>query len=279
MSRRRKTRHDGGFVMVARMMTRSAAYRSLSPRAGWLLHGLMDRYTGTDNRVAMSRRDAEAWLKSGPHKAMLAFDELEDKGFIRLHERGGFTRKVRHASVWGLTMFGRNGAKATLDFRLWQGQPLVTDREARKAKKSNHGYQRATNTGIDAPPMDALIGADAPPVTPQYGCRRATNTGVDAPPLIECTIQGRPPVWRPPSYIELPAPKKRAPRNSGSSWPAQERKRLGLSQPEFARRAGIRREYLSTIEQGRRQPSAEIRARIEAALYRHQPPAPVGSPK
>ena len=40
MSKRRKTRHDGGFVMVARMMTRTPAYQSLSPRAGWLLCGL-----------------------------------------------------------------------------------------------------------------------------------------------------------------------------------------------------------------------------------------------
>ena len=71
-------------------------------------------------------------------------------------------------------------------------------------------------------------------------------------------------VWRKPTYIELP--KKRAPRNSGSAWPAAERKRLGLTQPEFARCAGIRREYLSTIEQGRRNPSADIRARLEAAL-------------
>jgi DNA-binding XRE family transcriptional regulator len=73
-------------------------------------------------------------------------------------------------------------------------------------------------------------------------------------------------VWRKPTYIELPMPKKRAPRNSGTAWPAAERKRLGLTQPEFARRAGIRREYLSTIEQGRRNPSADILARLEAAL-------------
>jgi transcriptional regulator with XRE-family HTH domain len=270
---RRKRRLDGGFYQVARLMTRSAAYRSLTPRAGWLLHRLMDEYAGEDNRVSLSRRDAEAWLKSGPHKAALAFDELEDKGFIRLHERGGFTRKVRHATVWTLTMFGRNGQKATLDFLGWQGQPLGPKRQTRKPQKTNHGFRRATNTGIDAPPMDGLIGTDAPPVNQSHGYRRPTNIGIDAPPLIECTIQGRPHNRR--EQIQSTNQEQHqskdkngifAKRRRGTAWPAAVRQQLGLSQPELARRAGIKREYLSVVEQGRRQPGAEISARIEAAL-------------
>jgi DNA-binding XRE family transcriptional regulator len=60
--------------------------------------------------------------------------------------------------------------------------------------------------------------------------------------------------------------------NSGSAWPAKERIALGLKQTEFAALAGIRREYLSAIEQGRRQPGPDIRARIAAALSERQSP-------
>jgi hypothetical protein len=103
MRRRKKNRTDGGFIMVSRQMTRSAAFRSLTPRGMALLVGLMDRYLGDDNRVALSTRDAAKWLKSGLHQVAEAFAELEAKGFIRCHERGGFTRKVRHATTWTLT--------------------------------------------------------------------------------------------------------------------------------------------------------------------------------
>ena len=60
------------------------------------------------------------------NKTAEAFAELEAKGLIRCHERGGFSRKIRHASVWTLTMFGRGGQKATLDFREWR--PDGTDK-------------------------------------------------------------------------------------------------------------------------------------------------------
>jgi DNA-binding XRE family transcriptional regulator len=72
--------------------------------------------------------------------------------------------------------------------------------------------------------------------------------------------------WRKPTYVELPAPKPRRPRNSSTAWPAPERQRLGLTQAELARRAGIERPYLAVIEQGRRQPSAAIRDALAAAL-------------
>jgi hypothetical protein len=239
MSRRKKYRTDGGFVMVSRQMTRSAAYRSLSPRAGWLLHGLMDHYEGSDNRIAMSRREGEAWLKTGSHKVAAAFAELQEKGFILCHERGGFSRKIRHATVWTLTMFGRGGQKATLGFLSWQGQSLVTGLESRKPQKSNHGCQRATNTGANAPPMDPPIGANAPPVSAILGCQRATNTGANAPPLIECTIEsGGPKAASPAPVHNLPDSIKAG------------RIRRGWSQRDLAHSAQTHQPIVSQIERG-----------------------------
>jgi hypothetical protein len=185
MSRRKKSRTDGGFVMVSRQMTRSAAFPSLSPRAGWLLVGLMDRYDGNDNRVPMSLREAATWLKTGLHQAAEAFAELEAKGFVRCHQRGGFTRKVRHATVWTLTMFGRSGQKATLDFLNWCPPSQDSDSKTRLPARHQHGSQNGINEGaIDAAPAS---------VSPIVGCQDGINTVAAPASLIECTIESRAP--------------------------------------------------------------------------------------
>jgi hypothetical protein len=55
-------------------------------------------------------------------------------------------------------------------------------------------------------------------------------------------------------------------RTKGLAWPAAERAAAGLSQDELAARAGVQRAYVSIIEQGRRKPSPDVRARLERAL-------------
>jgi hypothetical protein len=184
VSRRKKYRADGGFVMVTRQLTRSAAYRSLTPRAGWLLHGLMDRYQGDDNRVSMSTREAATWLKSGLHQVAKAFDELEDKGFIRCHERGGFTRKVRHATTWTLTMYGRAGQKGTLDFLSWRPGGAASEFKTRMPGRHQYGCQ----DGINRQPIDAAAAS----VAHIHGCQDGINTDAGAASHIESTMVGRP---------------------------------------------------------------------------------------
>jgi len=172
-SKRKKYRADGGFVQLTRQVTRSSAFRSLSSRAVALLIDLMDRYYGQDNRVSMSRREAAEWLKTGSHQVADAFAELERKGFIRCYERGGFTRKVRHATVWTLTMFGRGGQKATLDFLCWAPED------------SKCGCRAGTNTGARAAPMRAPVGANAMPVSERTGATAAPVTSADAIPHVD----------------------------------------------------------------------------------------------
>jgi hypothetical protein len=190
MSRRRKRRADGGFVMVSRQLTRSAAFLSLRPPAVALLLGLMDRYDGDDNRVPMSRREAERWLKSGSYQVAAAFHELEAKGLVRCHQAGGFTCKVRIATVWELTMYGRHGQPATLDFLKWQGQPLTERKTQTQSRKKKYGCPVDTNTGVPSTPMDRATGVPSTPDSETYGCPVDTNTGVPSTPLYRSTIPG-----------------------------------------------------------------------------------------
>lgn len=74
---------------------------------------------------------------------------------------------------------------------------------------------------------------------------------------------------------ESPAEQPAQPKNYGRmpsrqpSWPASERKRAGLTQQRLADLVGIGRGYLSSIEQGLRNPSPETRAAISSAIQEH----------
>jgi hypothetical protein len=173
MRRRKKSRADGGFVLLSRQVTRSAAFCSLSPRAVALLVALMDHYEGQDNRVPMSRDEAVAWLKSGTHQAAQAFAELEAKGFVRCHERGGFTRKVAHATTWTLTMYGRGGQKATLDFLSWHSDG-TSKNKTRVPIRHKYGCQYDTRDGATGANTAPARHVSRVPIRHKCGCQYGT---------------------------------------------------------------------------------------------------------
>ena len=89
----------------------------------------------------MSRRDAMTWLqRRAQTRPPRRSRELGGSraSSAALYERGGFVRKVRHATVWTLTMYGRSGQRKrrsiSVDWRLGSGN-------------LNHGTRRKTNTG------------------------------------------------------------------------------------------------------------------------------------
>src|SRR5438067_12834613 len=102
--------------------------------------------------------------------------------------------------------------------------------------------------------------------------RRVTVKGKPMVLMDEATYQAllrKADLWEP----ELPRP------DAAGNYPALEalavlqardilraRRRLGLSQVELARRAGIRPETLNRIEQGRNKPSIPTMAKIDRAL-------------
>lgn len=121
MSRRRKSRHEP-HVRLYRHELECDAYRSLSTDARALLVEMRALYSGTENRVHMSVREAMRRLGVGQKRAQRARDELLDRGFIRLLETASFSRKVRHAPKYALTnepLENRDGATAPKDYMRW----------------------------------------------------------------------------------------------------------------------------------------------------------------
>ena len=108
-------------VRVYRWMLTSSAYRSLSCYSRCLLLELGARYNGDNNgQIHMSVREAAGLLGCSQPTACKALHELEDRGFIRAHEKGAFHVKVRHSTTWILTEHSYAGQPATKDFMRWE---------------------------------------------------------------------------------------------------------------------------------------------------------------
>lgn len=99
--RRSKTpRH----VRIYHRQMDSIAWQHLSGSGVKLLVALAKMEMGENNgEFYMSVRKAAEITGLSNNTVSRAFHELLDMGFIYCTERGGFSRKTRHAACWGLT--------------------------------------------------------------------------------------------------------------------------------------------------------------------------------
>lgn len=139
-----KRKQGEAHVRLYRHELQSAAYKSLSCDARALLVEFRALYTGKENRVYMSVREAMRRTGSGQRPAQRAIADLLDRGFIRLLTKGTFHHKVRHASAYQLTNEppdDRDGSVPTKDFMRWQP----------KKHGSHHDYSAVVTTATAAP--------------------------------------------------------------------------------------------------------------------------------
>lgn len=104
MSRRkRKGPATEAHVRLYAHETRCPAWQTLEPDARALLVELRALYQPSQgNVVYLSIREAERRLNIGQRRVQRAFDALLARGWIAVHEPGGFTRKMRHATSYRL---------------------------------------------------------------------------------------------------------------------------------------------------------------------------------
>ena len=130
----------------------SEAYRHLSGNALKVLLALVRVDNGTRNgQIAYSYRRAADDTGLSPRTCLRCLEELQEKGFIVCTQKGSFSRKVQHASLWRYTWQawpeGKKGPSR--DFEKW-----TPDRKQRVQVSQETGavsnIEQETDTATDA---------------------------------------------------------------------------------------------------------------------------------
>lgn len=119
---KRRKKYDAHVRLYAYEM-QAPAYTTLTTDARALLVEFRALFKGEENRVFLSVREMQKRLGIGQRRATSARNELLERGWIKLQEPGGFTRKVRHAAVYSLTNEPESdamGAPTTKEYMRWQ---------------------------------------------------------------------------------------------------------------------------------------------------------------
>lgn len=121
-----RSKSGGQFVRLPVFMLDSDAWRSLTPAARAVYLEVARAYNGRNNGfLGLSVRTASERCRINKDTASRALHELQDRGFIACAVPGGFSRKVRHASEWRLTLerCDRTGEGPSKPFMRWRPAP------------------------------------------------------------------------------------------------------------------------------------------------------------
>ncbi len=92
------------FSMLRHDLMDSPAWLSLGPVAIGVYTMVIRRFNGHNNGdIPLSCREVSERLKVSKDTASRAFDELMDKGFLRIGEDSSFDRKTKKSRRWVLT--------------------------------------------------------------------------------------------------------------------------------------------------------------------------------
>ena len=119
MSKRKPRTPQDTFVRLDHALLSTMAWLYLSPAAMKLLLALWTRYTGQNNgQIPFGVREAMSLLGCSGPKARQAFNELLDKGFVRVARDSDFRTK-RIAREFTITALPLGDEPATRDFEQW----------------------------------------------------------------------------------------------------------------------------------------------------------------
>ena len=117
-----KGRNKPKYVGLSHSMIDSLAFQSLSPKAIALLVYMFRRYNGFNNGdISFSCREAANLLYISKDTANKAFQELTEKGFIRIDKDSSFFMKKAKAIHWEITCWPlKSGTAPTNDWCAWK---------------------------------------------------------------------------------------------------------------------------------------------------------------
>lgn len=119
-NQRGRTKYQN-FVMLTYNLMDSSAWLSLSAHSQALWVHLRRRYKPDNNgKIPLSVREAAALLNCGKAKASESFDQLLDRGFIKIGKDSNFDQKEQSAREWIFTHEIMNGKAPTNDWKEWE---------------------------------------------------------------------------------------------------------------------------------------------------------------
>lgn len=124
-----RTRGGPPYVQLFHWIRQTGAWRSLAPYSRLLYVEIRGRYNGSNNGdISMSYREAEELLGCSNGPIIIAFRELQDRGFIVPVQLGSFDWKrhmagAHRATTWRLTELPQDIPERTLipsyEFKSW----------------------------------------------------------------------------------------------------------------------------------------------------------------
>lgn len=110
---------EGQYVPLPYTMIRSSAFRSLSGGALKVFLEIRTRYNGSNNgKLSLSSQQAADLLGMSKSTVSRAFQELQEKGFLKLRVKGQWYG--RKASEFITTDRSVDGNPPTRDWQRWQ---------------------------------------------------------------------------------------------------------------------------------------------------------------
>ena len=120
-----RTQKNKRYVGFDYNLLETEAFKYLTGGALKLLIMVRKRFNGINNgHISFSVREGNDLLGYSMNTVARYFDELVDKGFLRIKEKGSFSYKKRHATTWIITCEEYNHQKSR-DFKHW----IKTDRK------------------------------------------------------------------------------------------------------------------------------------------------------
>ena len=108
------------FVQLNYLLIKSNAFKEVTGGAFKLYVKVRERFNGVNNgEIGFSVRDASNKLGISRMTASKYFKELEEKGFLKIKEKGSYNFKSRHATTWIITAERYNHKAPSNDFMSW----------------------------------------------------------------------------------------------------------------------------------------------------------------
>jgi len=109
------------FVMLTHQLMDSPAYRSLSPSSRAVYLQIIRLYNGYNNGdINLGCRDAGELCNISKNTAAICFQELTEKGFIKIGRDSSFNVKTRKSRSWILTNQPLKNTPPTNEWIKWR---------------------------------------------------------------------------------------------------------------------------------------------------------------